>query len=286
MCLKDLSISRRRQIREHIVIAHCSMEMKAELAKHFDGKKSNCKTCGEIVVTGSSKNKSHQQRNHIFSCHANDFTSKINQLTKSEFIAKTQTNEKNKTIQKCEKKEDSSKEKDDTVQITDRKKLYEEINRQTNLLIRKSENMWQCCKCEYKTRERTTILRHAETHLEGFTHCCNVCDKTFKTRKSFEEHMRNHRYGPVECSVCKKSYANKRGLKSHFTLCHGKQAKDEMEFSTLIKPQNKFVTMSESVVGDIFDSIQEEESEIIDFSEDPDQNLEEVTNFKSDLDLD
>ena len=36
---------------------------------------------------------------------------------------------------------------------------------------------------------------HVETHIEGVTHVCNICSKTFKTRNSLDKHKYTYHKG-------------------------------------------------------------------------------------------
>ena len=36
---------------------------------------------------------------------------------------------------------------------------------------------------------------HVETHIEGVTHGCNICSKTFKTRNSLDKHKYTYHKG-------------------------------------------------------------------------------------------
>ena len=43
---------------------------------------------------------------------------------------------------------------------------------------------------------RSNLGKHVETHLEGLSFSCHLCDKTFRSRHSVEVHRsRNHRTG-------------------------------------------------------------------------------------------
>ena len=68
---------------------------------------------------------------------------------------------------------------------------FSEVNEQIeeNMLIN-AENMWECRVC-YRTfaRNRKDNLRkHIETHLDGLSFDCQMCDKTFRLRNSLAAH--------------------------------------------------------------------------------------------------
>jgi len=49
--------------------------------------------------------------------------------------------------------------------------------------------VWQCLHCSKSNKDKTAISRHVESHLEGHTHDCTICHKTYKTRLSLNVHM-------------------------------------------------------------------------------------------------
>ena len=66
-------------------------------------------------------------------------------------------------------------------------------------LVEKTENGWMCKPCGKTTSNRKTALsdlrRHAEIHIEGLSFDCQLCDKTFRSRNSFNAHKsRQHTF--------------------------------------------------------------------------------------------
>jgi len=54
--------------------------------------------------------------------------------------------------------------------------------------------VWQCLHCNKTNKDKSAISRHVESHLDGQSHSCGVCYKTYKTRFSLKVHMtREHR---------------------------------------------------------------------------------------------
>ena len=67
---------------------------------------------------------------------------------------------------------------------------------------------------------RFSARRHAETHIEGFTHPCPKCDKTFNTRGALTSHkLRRHPEEkapkPFNCDICDKAYETMTAVKVH-----------------------------------------------------------------------
>ena len=87
---------------------------------------------------------------------------------------------------------------DDSAMVIDGSSVMSEQNPQLDLEIsmrigkmRDSSNhrMWKCKVCGKITRNKKKLSRHVETHLTGFSHSCDYCDKTFKTRNSLHTHI-------------------------------------------------------------------------------------------------
>ena len=48
---------------------------------------------------------------------------------------------------------------------------------------------WKCRRCGKQDRNRSWIRRHVESHIEGFTFPCHLCEKTFSKRYKLKTHM-------------------------------------------------------------------------------------------------
>ena len=40
--------------------------------------------------------------------------------------------------------------------------------------------VWQCLHCSKTNKDKTAISRHVESHLQGHSHSCSICHKTYK----------------------------------------------------------------------------------------------------------
>merc|ERR1712129_374571 len=56
--------------------------------------------------------------------------------------------------------------------------------------------MWRCKECGKKTKQKTKLEFHVETHLEGFTHTCVHCSKDHRTRIALKTHIKIHHKDP------------------------------------------------------------------------------------------
>ena len=49
---------------------------------------------------------------------------------------------------------------------------------------------WTCTKCTYSSKSKGHVLEHAESHIEGYSHECKYCDKTFSMKRALRHHVR------------------------------------------------------------------------------------------------
>ena len=69
----------------------------------------------------------------------------------------------------------------------------EEVDR---IVIESSEKvggLYHCKHCVYKSKFRHNTAKHIETHLEGLTYTCSICDKQYTSRNSLYQHQRIHK---------------------------------------------------------------------------------------------
>ena len=79
---------------------------------------------------------------------------------------------------------------DKTIDESEREKLRAEIS----IRMKKVEDtnlgsMWECTECGKLMKKKEKIELHIETHLEGFTNACGLCDKSHKTRRALQRHI-------------------------------------------------------------------------------------------------
>ena len=64
-----------------------------------------------------------------------------------------------------------------------------EIDAKVNELINKLERgKYQCVKCGKITKRREHMVRHVETHIEGLSYSCRLCERVFSSRNSLQTH--------------------------------------------------------------------------------------------------
>ena len=83
-----------------------------------------------------------------------------------------------------------------------------EVDLQADQMMEKNEGMWNCKVCGKKSAKKQMIKRHTETHMEGVSHACHNCSKTFSTRNNLRIHISRIHSELVSCDVCGKSGMN------------------------------------------------------------------------------
>ena len=69
-----------------------------------------------------------------------------------------------------------------------------EIGHQINEIIEKNDDVWRCKICGKTATTKYNIRRHAELHIEGISHSCHICNKTFTNKNSLDVHIyRQHK---------------------------------------------------------------------------------------------
>ena len=83
---------------------------------------------------------------------------------------------------------DSSDENTTVVKFKEENPVLEETIQ--SLLVRSGQG-WSCSICGKSNRRLAKISRHAETHVDGFSHLCPHCENMCKTRNGLEHHIKS-----------------------------------------------------------------------------------------------
>ena len=68
-----------------------------------------------------------------------------------------------------------------------------ELDLKIKEMIEKNEGLWQCKVCDLTLKHKGHMKSHVETHMEGVTHTCHICHKSYSTRNSLQQHnIRKH----------------------------------------------------------------------------------------------
>ena len=61
-------------------------------------------------------------------------------------------------------------------------------------IVRNADNMWECKVCCRSFARKDVLRQHIETHVEGGSYDCPMCEKTFRSRHSLKMHkIRTHK---------------------------------------------------------------------------------------------
>ena len=55
-------------------------------------------------------------------------------------------------------------------------------------IIEKNNGVWKCKICGSIRAHKSHMRDHAETHIEGISHACHICNKNFSTRHKLRSH--------------------------------------------------------------------------------------------------
>ena len=68
----------------------------------------------------------------------------------------------------------------------------EEVDRIIEESLVKKEGFTHCTYCSYSSKFKANAKKHIETHLEGLTYTCTVCERQYSTRSGMYQHQRIH----------------------------------------------------------------------------------------------
>jgi len=90
-----------------------------------------------------------------------------------------------------------------------------DLDLQIEQMMEKNEGLWQCKMCGKTSKKLGNLKNHVETHIEGVTHTCHICNKTTSTRISLQMHISNIHSETFDCNNCGKSGMNKLAYRDH-----------------------------------------------------------------------
>merc|ERR1712179_584018 len=96
-----------------------------------------------------------------------------------------------------------------------RLRTKDELNIQINELIEENEDMWRCKICGKRAIKRIVIRNHAERHIQGVSHACQICSKTFPNRPNLRDHISRIHSELFSCDICGKTGMNRLAYRSH-----------------------------------------------------------------------
>jgi len=89
----------------------------------------------------------------------------------------------------------ASKENSDSNEIITKSLRTTNLKNKIMEGITKIDGLWHCTYCSKIFDTRARASEHVETHLDGFSHTCGICNKSTKTTKALKKHIeRVHSY--------------------------------------------------------------------------------------------
>jgi len=82
-------------------------------------------------------------------------------------------------------------------------------------MIEKSDGLWICKVCGKTSGYKGNMQGHAERHIDGMSHACNICNNSFSTRHSLRCHIDTIHSELLFCDLCGKSGMNKNYYYKH-----------------------------------------------------------------------
>ena len=121
-----------------------------------------------------------------------------------------------------------------------------ELEERLDALSEQREGVWHCLQCGRKDRSwvklsptlhvghslsilnrrsKFHLRRHAELHIEGFSHPCQFCEKEFPHRAALKNHkLKAHPehkvVKPFNCDLCDQASTSLIGLEAHKKRMH------------------------------------------------------------------
>jgi len=82
-------------------------------------------------------------------------------------------------------------------------------------MIENDEGLWKCKRCGKTASQKSYLKHHVVTHIEGMTHVCKICSKTYETRFNLQQHLSDVHSGLFCCGICGKSNMSRAGYRTH-----------------------------------------------------------------------
>merc|ERR1712179_544834 len=90
-----------------------------------------------------------------------------------------------------------------------------DLDLQIRQMIEKSDGIWNCKVCGKTGARICNIKEHGERHIEGMSHDCHICNKSFPNRPGLRSHIKNYHSELLSWDPCGKSGMNKQEYYMH-----------------------------------------------------------------------
>ena len=91
----------------------------------------------------------------------------------------------------------------------------EDLDAKLQQMLVKKDGLWECKICGKTSLYSSRMIEHTETHIEGLSHPCHICSKTFANRHTLRVHISGVHSELFTCDVCGKSGMNKKSYRAH-----------------------------------------------------------------------
>ena len=69
-----------------------------------------------------------------------------------------------------------------------------ELDQKIEDILVKNNGVWTCRVCGKFANHKSKLKQHVETHIDGFSHPCGICGKSYRSRNVLRMHLsRDHR---------------------------------------------------------------------------------------------
>ena len=87
-------------------------------------------------------------------------------------------------------------------------------------MVVKHEGLWMCKVCGKTGKSKSTLKIHTEKHVEGISHSCSKCHKTFGSRQRLSNHTSRVHSELYSCEFCGKIGLNRGHYTTHKKKYH------------------------------------------------------------------
>jgi len=98
----------------------------------------------------------------------------------------------------------------------------DELDIQIRQIVEERDGVWACKVCGKTATRKGSIKRHAETHIEGISHTCHICSKTYKNKSTRDDHISQIHSMLFSCNICDKTGMNRHAYSMHKQRNHKK----------------------------------------------------------------
>lgn len=88
-----------------------------------------------------------------------------------------------------------------------------------HLKIHENYRPYKCAFCEKSFSRRGRVARHERSHTGEKPYACEICGKNLSDKGTLDRHMRVHAKRPCKCRVCDRTFKTKKSYNTHLKSC-------------------------------------------------------------------